>query len=197
MRNGRPKAAVLILLLALFVLTGPPGTLADNTGSSSPAAAVANTAVAYTSSTNTTAALQTADNVTTTALTAGNVTTTALAASSTILRNLTIGYLTAARGKLDNRQGLSISGALTLALEEIEDDPHLLPNVSLMLKWEDTHGETVHATKTITQMICDKVAVFFGPEGNTCYTEAIVAQAWNIPMISYVKCGTVDRRRRS
>ena len=119
MRNGRPKAAVLILLLALFVLTGPPGTLADNTGSSSPAAAVANTAVAYTSSTNTTAALQTADNVTTTALTAGNVTTTALAASSTILRNLTIGYLTAARGKLDNRQGLSISGALTLALEEV------------------------------------------------------------------------------
>lgn len=176
MRNGRPKAAVLILLLALFVLTGPPGTLADNTGSSSSAAAVANTADAYPSSTNTTAAL-----------TADNVTTTALAAPSTILRNLTIGYLTAARGKLDNRQGLSISGALTLALEEIEDDPHLLPNVSLMLKWEDTHGETVHATKTITQMICDKVAVFFGPEGNTCYTEAIVAQAWNIPMISY-KC---------
>jgi len=95
-------------LLALFVLTGPPGTLADNTGSSSSAAAVANTADAYTSSTNTTAAL-TADNVTT---------TTALAAPSTKLRNLTIGYLTAARGKLDNRQGLSISGALTLALEE-------------------------------------------------------------------------------
>lgn len=107
MLNGRPKAAVLILLLALFVLTGPPGTLADNTGSSSSAAAVANTTDAYTSSTNTT-----------TALTADNITTTASAAPSTILRNLTIGYLTAARGKLDNRQGLSISGALTLALEE-------------------------------------------------------------------------------
>jgi len=69
---------------------------------------------------------------------------------------------------------------------QIEDDPHLLPNVSLVLKWDDTQGETVHATRTITQMICDKVAVFFGPEGNTCHTEAIVAQAWNIPMISYV-----------
>lgn len=69
---------------------------------------------------------------------------------------------------------------------QIENDPNLLPNVSLVLKWDDTHGETVHATKTISKMICDKVAVFFGPEGNTCYTEAIVAQAWNIPMISYV-----------
>lgn len=69
---------------------------------------------------------------------------------------------------------------------QIEDDPDLLPNVSLVLKWNDTHGETVHATKTITEMICKKVAVFFGPEGNTCHTEAIVAQAWNIPMISYV-----------
>ncbi|XP_025406110.1 receptor-type guanylate cyclase Gyc76C-like isoform X2 [Sipha flava] len=39
----------------------------------------------------------------------------------------------------------------------------------------------------ITQMICEKVAVFFGPEGNTCHTEAIVAQAWNKPMITY-KC---------
>lgn len=71
-------------------------------------------------------------------------------------------------------------------VSQIEENPHLLPNVSLELKWDDTHGETIHATKTITQMICDKVAVFFGPEGNTCYTEAIVAQAWNIPMISYV-----------
>jgi len=85
---------------------------------------------------------------------------------------------------------------------QIEDDPHLLPNVSLVLKWNDTHGETVHATKTITQMICDKVAVFIGPEGNTCHTEAIVAQAWNIPMISYVSVTlhtpyTNDRPRHS
>ncbi|KAK9512964.1 hypothetical protein O3M35_001263 [Rhynocoris fuscipes] len=35
-------------------------------------------------------------------------------------------------------------------------------------------------------MLCDGVAVFFGPEGS-CYVEAIVAQARNIPMISY-KC---------
>ncbi|XP_050532707.1 receptor-type guanylate cyclase Gyc76C-like isoform X2 [Daktulosphaira vitifoliae] len=114
-------------------------------------------------------------------------TPTDLYAGNSVLRNLTVGYLTAAKGKLPDRQGLSISGALTLALKEIEEDPYLLPNVSLVLKWDDTQGDTMHATKTITQMICDKVAVFFGPEGNTCHTEAVVAQAWNIPMISY-KC---------
>jgi len=69
---------------------------------------------------------------------------------------------------------------------QIEKDPKLLPNVSLNLEWEDTHGETIHATKAVSQMICKKVAVFIGPESNTCHTEAIVAQAWNVPMISYV-----------
>jgi hypothetical protein len=74
---------------------------------------------------------------------------------------------------------------------QIEEDPHLLPNVSLTLRWNDTHGDTVQATKMITQMICEKVAVFFGPEGNTCHTEAIVAQAWNKPMITYVSVTVV------
>lgn len=32
---------------------------------------------------------------------------------------LTIGYLTAIRGELKDKQGLAISGALTLALEEV------------------------------------------------------------------------------
>ena len=41
------------------------------------------------------------------------------------------------------------------------------------------------ATKAMTDMICDGVSAFFGPEG-TCYVEAIVAQSRNIPMISYV-----------
>lgn len=34
-------------------------------------------------------------------------------------------------------------------------------------------------------MICDGVATIFGPEG-PCHVEAIVSQARNIPMISYV-----------
>jgi len=97
MPNGRPKAALLILLLALYVLTGP-GTLANHTSSSS------TTTTTTTPNTTTTGNLQ--SNVT-------NKTT-----AGPVLRELTIGYLTAAKGSLNNRQGLSISGALTLALKE-------------------------------------------------------------------------------
>lgn len=38
-----------------------------------------------------------------------------------ILKNLTVGYLTAAKGVLGNRQGLAISGALTFALKQVSD----------------------------------------------------------------------------
>ncbi|XP_076654349.1 receptor-type guanylate cyclase Gyc76C [Halictus rubicundus] len=102
------------------------------------------------------------------------------------LQNLTIGYLTAIKGGLKDRQGLAISGALSMALDEINNDPNILPNVRLVMRWNDTRGETVEATKAMIDMICDGVAAFFGPEGS-CYVEAIVAQSRNIPMISY-KC---------
>ncbi|KAK2576982.1 hypothetical protein KPH14_011945 [Odynerus spinipes] len=101
-------------------------------------------------------------------------------------QNLTIGYLTAIKGGLKDRQGLAISGALSMALDEINNDPNILPNVRLVMRWSDTRGETVEATKAMIDMICDGVAAFFGPEGS-CYVEAIVAQSRNIPMISY-KC---------
>lgn len=61
----------------------------------------------------------------------------------------------------------------------------MLPNVKLALRWNDTKGDTVLATKAITEMICDGISVIFGPEGH-CYVEAIVSQSRNIPMISYV-----------
>uniref|UniRef100_A0A0C9PWZ2 Gyc32E protein n=1 Tax=Fopius arisanus TaxID=64838 RepID=A0A0C9PWZ2_9HYME len=100
-------------------------------------------------------------------------------------RNLTIGYLTAIKGGLKDRQGLAISGAISMALDEINNDPNILPDVQLVMRWNDTRGETVEATKAMIDMICEGVAAFFGPEGS-CYVEAIVAQSRNIPMISYV-----------
>ncbi|XP_036326361.1 receptor-type guanylate cyclase Gyc76C-like [Rhagoletis pomonella] len=99
---------------------------------------------------------------------------------------LNVGYLTAITGELMDKQGLAISGALTMALDEINDDENLLPNVKLQLRWNDTKGDTVTATKAITEMICDGIVTIFGPEGH-CYVEAIVSQSRNIPMISY-KC---------
>ncbi|XP_026682274.1 receptor-type guanylate cyclase Gyc76C [Diaphorina citri] len=64
-----------------------------------------------------------------------------------VKKNLTVGYLTATKGTIKNKQGLVISGAMTLALHDVS---------------------------------------FFGPEG-ACYVSAVMAQAQNLPMISY-KC---------
>ncbi|XP_014210337.1 receptor-type guanylate cyclase gcy-12-like, partial [Copidosoma floridanum] len=100
-------------------------------------------------------------------------------------QNLTIGYLTAIKGELKDRQGLAISGAFSMALDEVNEDQDLLPSVKLQMRWNDTRGETVEATKAMIDMICDGVVAFFGPEGS-CHVEAIVAQSRNIPMISYI-----------
>lgn len=45
--------------------------------------------------------------------------TESLKAPLTKRKNLTVGYLTAAKGELKERQGLAVSGALTMALEEV------------------------------------------------------------------------------
>lgn len=37
---------------------------------------------------------------------------------------LTVGYLTAIKGELKDKQGLAISGALTMALDEVMGEPH-------------------------------------------------------------------------
>lgn len=68
---------------------------------------------------------------------------------------------------------------------KVNNDRNLLPNVTLDLRWNDTRGDTVLATRAITEMICDDIATIFGPEG-PCHVEAIVSQSRNIPMISYV-----------
>ncbi|CAH2086570.1 unnamed protein product [Euphydryas editha] len=100
--------------------------------------------------------------------------------------NITIGYLPSIKGEHRDRQGLAISGALSMALKEINDGVELLPDVRLLLEWNDTKCDTVTATRLLTDMSCSGVVAFFGPEGR-CHTEAIIAQSRNLPMISY-KC---------
>ncbi|RZF40473.1 hypothetical protein LSTR_LSTR000352 [Laodelphax striatellus] len=185
-------AALLLLLLAchcqqLFAALPPPPTATTPTQSYTASRMVAATTTSWLTKV---APEQGGDNVT---LLDDLETTVASTTLQTKLPDtkrrpidLTVGYLTAVKGDVKDRQGLAVSGALTLAIKEVNDDPSLLPDVRLVLKWNDTKGDTVLTTRAMTDMICEGVAAFFGPEAS-CYVEAIISQSRNIPMISY-KC---------
>lgn len=104
--------------------------------------------------------------------------------TSAAKETLTVGYLTAVKGSVPHRQGITISGAILLALEKVNNDSSMLPDVHIELKYGDTEGDTIKGTKLLTDMLCDNVAAFFGPE-ISCHVEATVAAAWNRTMISY------------
>lgn len=99
---------------------------------------------------------------------------------------IVVGFLPAIKGDLKERQGLAISGAMTYALDQINNSTSILPNVELELRYHDTRGDIVTSTRALTDMLCDGVSAIFGPEGTSCYVEAMVTQSKNIPMLAYV-----------
>lgn len=99
--------------------------------------------------------------------------------------NLTIGYLPNLMGEHREKHGLSISGAITLALEQIKLRKILPDGVNLSLRFNDTKSDQLVTTKALTEMMCRDVVAVFGPE-NTCNIEATISSAWNRMMISHV-----------
>ncbi|XP_055334707.1 receptor-type guanylate cyclase Gyc76C-like [Paramacrobiotus metropolitanus] len=103
--------------------------------------------------------------------------------------NLTLGYLTAIQGSdtaAAFRQGVVISGAISYAIDQINNRTDLLPYHHLNLIWNDTETDPSIGTKVLTSLWKQGAVAFFGPE-DTCEKEAFIAAAWNLPMISY-KC---------
>ncbi|XP_076326547.1 receptor-type guanylate cyclase Gyc76C-like isoform X2 [Tachypleus tridentatus] len=100
--------------------------------------------------------------------------------------NYTVGYLTNIRGSSNTkRQGLVISGAISLAINEINEEG-LLGKHRLQLIYNDTLGETLRGTEVLLDQWKKNAIAFFGPE-DSCEVEATIAAAVNLPMISY-KC---------
>ncbi|GFX43838.1 receptor-type guanylate cyclase Gyc76C [Trichonephila clavipes] len=100
--------------------------------------------------------------------------------------NLTVGYLAnifGYHGK--NRQGHIISGAMTYAVKQVNEQRILPENHTLQFIFEDTKGETLEGTNAVINMWRKGVIAFFGPE-NSCEVEATVSASLNLPMISYV-----------
>ncbi|XP_053691756.1 guanylate cyclase 32E [Sabethes cyaneus] len=82
-----------------------------------------------------------------------------------------------------------ILGALLLAIENINNNTALLPGKTIKLKPVDIGAQKslkAYPIRKMTEMRDEGIVAFIGPD-ETCTTEALVAAAWNIPMISY-KC---------
>nr|CAD7400721.1 unnamed protein product [Timema poppensis] len=91
-------------------------------------------------------------------------------------------------------------GAVPLAVDAVNTDPRLLPGRTLHYLAADI-GTSPHrghssvatlAIRAMTAMRDSGTVAFIGP-GDTCRAEALVAAAWNLPMIAYVGTTTPPR----
>lgn len=103
--------------------------------------------------------------------------------------NITIGFLSSFS---NNKLAL---GALPIAVEAVNSDPTLLPGKRLLYEVADVGNSNLEALAalSIRRMTAMRDAghlAFIGPDDN-CANEALVAAAWNLPMITY-KCA--DKR---
>ncbi|XP_023229803.1 guanylate cyclase 32E-like [Centruroides sculpturatus] len=100
-------------------------------------------------------------------------------------KNISIGFLASFR--FHDSMGKLIAGTIPLAIDDINSRDDILPNHTLSYIPGDT-GEpnTPMAIRKMTQMKDEGVVAFIGFEFN-CASEALVAAAWNLPIITY-KC---------
>lgn len=90
-----------------------------------------------------------------------------------------------------------ISGALQVAIEEINANPNLLADYRLVYIFNNTCGNEKKSTEFFMDHWKKGAKVFIGPEMN-CRTEATMAASQNLPIISY-KCKdqTVSNKKKS
>lgn len=104
-------------------------------------------------------------------------------------RTFTMGYLTGSErlpGNTDYpRPGLTVSGAISLAVDEINRYKPLIGGHSLNFTVAETYGDEETSIYQVAVLWTQKVSVYIGPQ-ETCVHEAKMASGFNIPMISYV-----------
>lgn len=101
----------------------------------------------------------------------------------------TLGYLTGSQRRPGDheysRPGLSISGAISLAVDELNAGPMGERGHRLEFVVAETYGEELASIAHTANLWKQNVAAYIGPQ-ETCVTEARMAAAFNLPMISYV-----------
>lgn len=103
--------------------------------------------------------------------------------------NFTMGFLTGSQRRPWNREytrhGLIISGAISLAVDEINQNHSLVDNHLLTFTVAETFGEETESIRQTAMLWTERTAVYIGPQ-ETCIHEARMASSFNLPMISYV-----------
>ncbi|GFY52175.1 ANF_receptor domain-containing protein [Trichonephila inaurata madagascariensis] len=104
-------------------------------------------------------------------------------------KNFTMGYLTGSQRLPGNkgypRPGLTISGAISLAVHEINEYHPLRNNHTLTFTVAETYGEESESIYQTAVLWTQGIAVYIGPQ-ETCVHEARMAASFDLPMISYV-----------
>jgi len=97
-----------------------------------------------------------------------------------------VGFITTINSPNPSRaEGMKIAGAMTHAVNTVNDNPDILPNHTLEYVFADNRNDEFLSVKDLTEQWRNGAIAFFGPE-DFCETEAKVAASWNLPLISYV-----------
>ncbi|CAD7080488.1 unnamed protein product [Hermetia illucens] len=100
----------------------------------------------------------------------------------------TLGYLTGSQRRADNldysRPGLTISGAISLAISKVNSGKLKDLGHSLTFLVAETYGEEISSIRQTASLWTQHVSGYIGPQ-ETCVHEGRMAAAFNLPMISY------------
>lgn len=95
-----------------------------------------------------------------------------------------LGYIAAGQTSVD-RVAVQISGAMTMAVNDVNKDKDALPGYQVSVYYANTTGEELSSLENMVKLWREGVVAFFGPD-ITCEKEATLAAALNLPMISFV-----------
>lgn len=101
-----------------------------------------------------------------------------------------LGYLTGSKRRQGDqsyaRPGITISGAISLAVHQINSEHPLVDNHTLDFVVAETYGDEAESIRQTAKLWTqDNISAYIGPQ-ETCIHEARMAASFNLPMISYV-----------
>lgn len=85
----------------------------------------------------------------------------------------------------DFMKGENFAAAITIAIQDLNSNPSILPGHNITFTWEDSKCEELLTIRQEFKMINSRISAIIGP-GCNCKVAARNAAAFHVPMISYV-----------